>query len=355
MRLRFPAPWLPPAAILLESMFAAPSSSEPSWQALPNAPVVGTYGRLDDVWFLDERVGWTGLLGIVYRTVDGGSTWKASETSGLSAIRCIAFATASRGWIGSVVDSIALWETTDSGDTWRPVELPAPKPRGICSLSLVGTSVVYGSGAWYGTPTVIKSTDGGASWKSIDLSGMATGLVDCYFFSPDSGFVVGRVGTGWLTDWQARVLFTPDGGTTWETRYTGTHLQSLGWKISFPSRRVGYVSVESFDVTTPTHCLKTEDGGSTWTEVVLTSTGSLDMQGIGFVTEQMGWVGGLGQMRRTTDGGLHWVPVDWGEDVNRFRFLSPQLGYASGRTIYKYSEPSAVQPTTFTRVKRMWR
>jgi photosystem II stability/assembly factor-like uncharacterized protein len=356
MRFRVLAPALVPAAILLETLGVAPAPGEPSWQALPSSPVVGTYGRCDDVWFFNERIGWTGLLGTVYRTVDGGSTWKAFETSPrLSAIRCIAFTTASRGWIGSVVDSIALWATADSGTTWVPVELPAPKPRGICGLSLVGTSVVYGSGAWYGTPTLVKSTDGGASWKSIDLSGIATGLVDCHFFSPDSGFVVGRVGTGWLTDWRALVLFTPDGGTTWETRYTGTHLQSLCWKISFPSRRVGYISVESFDNATPTHCLKTVDGGNTWREVVLTPTGSIDMQGIGFVNEQVGWAGGGGGMFSTTDGGVTWVPVDWGMDVNRFRFLGPNLGFASGHTIYKYSEPNAVEPSTFTRVKRMWR
>src|SRR5262249_30409349 len=160
------APVLVPAAVLLETLVVSPALCEPSWKALPNAPVVATVGRCDDVWFFNERLGWTGLLGTVYRTVDGGSTSRALEPppGGLTAVRCIGCQPAARGWIGSVVDSIALWATADSGATWVPVELPAPKPRGICGLSLVGTSVIYGSGAWYGTPTVIKSTDGGTSW-----------------------------------------------------------------------------------------------------------------------------------------------------------------------------------------------
>jgi len=352
MRSRYTTTRLLLGAILLVVMYAGRSAAEPAWHALSRAPVADY--RLDDVWFLDERMGWTGLPGHVYRTVDGGSTWQAFAAP-VRGVRCIAFATAANGWIGSVVDSIALWATSDSGATWWSVDLPAPKPRGLCGLSVVGTSVVYGCGAWYGTPTLVKSLDGGSSWKSIDLSSVATGLVDCHFFSPDSGFVVGSVGTAWVTDWREVILFTADGGETWETRYTGKHLESWCWKISFPSRRVGYVSVESANPQTPTHCLKTEDGGRTWNEVRLSETGSFFMQGIGFVTEQQGWAGGTGALQWTSDGGLIWEDAAWGTRINRFRFLGPKLGYAAGRTIYKFSDPDAVPPLSFTGIKRKWR
>ena len=60
-------------------------------------------------------------------------------------------------------------------------------------------------------------------------------------------------------------------------------------------------------------------------------------------------------MFSTIDGGVTWVPVNWGEDVNRFRFLGPKLGFASGHTIYKYSDPTTVEPSSFTRLKRRYR
>ena len=335
------------------SALATAAAADPAWRALPNAPVAG---RFDDVCFLDERLGWTGFRNKVYRTVDGGASWRMLEAP-MGHIRCIAFTTPANGWIGSIVDSTVMFATTDSGLTWRPVEFPEPRPRGICALSVVNASVVYGSGSIVGNPTVVKTVDGGVSWTSIDLSAVATGLVDCNFFTPDSGFVVGRVGTGTRSTHRPIVLFTADGGTSWEPRYTSSDSGAWCWKISFPNRRIGFASVESYDRGgPPIHCLKTEDGGQTWRKVLLSSQSSLTMQGIGFATEMRGWAGGAGdQVQQTTDGGLTWSPAGWGDRVNRIRFLTPTLGFAAGATIYKYSDPTAIVPQSFTDIKRRWR
>jgi photosystem II stability/assembly factor-like uncharacterized protein len=169
-----------------------------------------------------------------------------------------------------------------------------------------------------------------------------SGLVDCFFWSPDSGLVVGRASDALVE----RILFTGDGGATWSIRYTGVRPDSWCWKISFPSRRVGYVSVETAGE--DTHCLKTTDRGETWFEVP--APGAYNMQGIGFATESLGWIA-HSRLLRTTDGGATWSPETIGTRINRIRFLRPELGYAAGATIYKYSTMTPVRPQSITQVK----
>jgi hypothetical protein len=92
--------------------------------------------------------------------------------------------------------------------------------------------------------------------------------------------------------------------------------------------------------------LKTTDGGLTWTEKDFLPT-SYDQEGIGFINENTGWLGGWGDddngpTYKTTDGGDSWILDDWSRNFNRFRFINDTVSYAVGRTVYKYSRDSTV-------------
>lgn len=88
--------------------------------------------------------------------------------------------------------------------------------------------------------------------------------------------------------------------------------------------------------------LKTVDGGVTWQEFDVPDNS--DIQGVGFVDENLGWVGGWELSSESTDGGISWTTVeDWGTLLNRFVRISPTLLYASGTTVYKWTcDPTAV-------------
>ena len=314
------------------------ADATPQWQALPAAP---TSIRMDDLHFLDASQGWviTGEGGI-HRTLDGGASWSQQLDDPLVYFRCIRFADSQHGWAGTLNSEALMYHTTNGGTDWTLVSnIPEPRPNALCGMWAASTQVIFGVGSYAGPARLIKSVDGGATWTSKDLAPLATSLVDIQFKSLTEGLAVGGVGS-FPDQSYSVVLRTTDGGATWQQRYVGPRVGEWGWKISFPTPSVGYVSLERFEG--PMFLLKTTDGGLTWTELPLPD---YNTQGIGFATPDIGWVGGAGNPTLgTVDGGATWTPTPWGDYLNRFQFLSPTLGYGSGVTVYKYAEPTVTVP-----------
>jgi photosystem II stability/assembly factor-like uncharacterized protein len=148
---------------------------------------------------------------------------------------------------------------------------------------------------------MIKTIDGGATWTSRDMEPLATALIDCHFFDVSNGLAVGGIGSFGFR--HGVILSTSDGGATWQTRYTSNRPGAEWcWKISFPTRTTGYVSIERQDNLAPRFVVKTTDGGMTWTEIPFVA--NYDEEGIGFVSTRVGWVGGwTGNTYETLDGG----------------------------------------------------
>lgn len=81
--------------------------------------------------------------------------------------------------------------------------------------------------------------------------------------------------------------------------------------------------------------------------------GNANLEGIGFLDENTGWVGGWGSTdfrkgfsSATSEGGQTWSDAnEVGRFLNRFRFFRDiPLGYASGKTVYKYSAEPIPRP-----------
>lgn len=323
------------------------SAQTPQWRTLNFAPNANG-ARHDGLWFVDDDTGWIcNLQGEVWKTKDGGYSW-TNQVQTLEAFRSIAFLDHQHGFLGSVFDVNLLFSTDDGGDSWKVVDnIPEPRPAGMCGLWAVNDSTVYGCGRYSGPPTVLKSDYAGATWESIDLSAQATTLIDCYFTSPDSGFVVGGIGA-FPDSTRAEVLWTGDGGDTWQVNWQGQARGEWGWKISFPTPEIGYVSLET-DANSLNRFLKTTDGGATWSVLSFGYGSNFLEQGIGFATPMLGWLGGgETEVRQTSNGGATWTSVDWGRRLDRVFMLRDDLGYAVGQAVYKYSSeavPTAAQPS----------
>ena len=325
--------------VILLALGASAVAAAPSWRPVTDSWL---WGRIDGMHFVSPSIGWIGTAGgSIHHTSDGGETWIEQYNDPYLYFRSLMFADTQKGWAGSLVSWRLLFQTTNGGDTWTEVwNIPEPRPSAICGLWVASSQVIYGVGSYAGPARVIKSGDGGATWASQDLAPLANTVIDVFFFNELEGFVVGGRGH-FPNDIYSVVLRTTDGGATWSERYLGTRQGEWGWKISFPHADTGYVSLERFNG--PMVVLKTVNRGLSWTELPFED---YNEQGVGFATPNTGWVGGSGNPTfGTTDGGLTWNLTPWGEEVDRFQFLSPALGYASGAAVYKYKEwPLAVEP-----------
>jgi hypothetical protein len=182
----------------------------------------------------------------------------------------------------------------------------------------------------------------------------ASVLIDCHFFDEIHGFVVGGKATEPTPTTRNKlkpvVLETTDGGSTWVNRLAGQEAEfpfgEWGWKIQFLDAAIGFVSLENFSAGA---ILTTTDGGRTWRRRrVNDAQSNANLEGIGFIDAKHGWVGGWGNAdfsggfsSSTNDGGESWQDAnDIGRFINRFRFLGNpvSVGYASGDTVYKYSD-----------------
>ncbi|MUG97828.1 hypothetical protein F7734_38175 [Scytonema sp. UIC 10036] len=339
-----------------------------------NAPIASS--RTDDIWFIDPLVGWAvNSNGQIIKTTDGGDTWKIQfQTPIVNGrpiyLRCVSFSTPLNGCVGTVSKEQRLYHTTDAGETWAIVEnLPENAPVKICGLSVVNESVIYASGT--NDPAdiparMMKTVDGGTTWTAWDMSEYATILIDNYFINPDRGWVVGGKADNSIPkpsrdDVIPVVLYTEDGGKTWVNQVADISssfpLGEWGWKIQFLNERVGFVSLENFNQGA---ILKTTDGGKTWTRLRINDPQeNANLEGVGFVDENLGWVGGWGDAKfqggfssETKDGGKNWQDANQiGQFINRFRFFGNPVtvGYASGKTVYKYS----TAPVTARQVERV--
>jgi photosystem II stability/assembly factor-like uncharacterized protein len=314
-------------------------------------------GKQDDIFFIDARTGWyVNGLGRIYKTTDGGDTWVLQFNKPGTFFRCIGFIDERRGFAGNigtdyfpnVTDTTPLYETRDGGETWTAVtNITGPTVKGLCAIYVLKIPFinagaldqkvhVFAAGRVGGPPFLLRSTDGGDTWISQDLSSATAMILDIVFFDEQNGLICGASDAA-VEKSHARIITTGDGGKTWTTRYESTRPYEVTWKTSFPTRKTGYVTVQSYNPdksVTQRYVAKSVDGGVTWSEVALANDFALREFGVGFLDEKTGWVGGSTTGYETRDGGTNWNAVNLGRAANKIRIVDGP-GYAIGVDVFK--------------------
>lgn len=318
------------------------------WQELPKGPKVTSGAKQDDIWFSSPKRGFavSGPLSAIFSTDDGGDTWTKVFSHKGTHFRSLAFTDDNHGFASnlgpidgtSITDATLLYETKDGGGAWAPVTaIAGPMPTGICNQTKIDATHLIAVGRVNGPCFLMSSSDAGASWTSISLDSKLSMLIDARFTTPKDGIVVGGTNDASM---KCTILHTGDGGATWETVFTSKTPASLCWKISFPTDAVGYVSVQDNGVG-PATFAKTIDGGKTWVEKPVGLKAAYSGIGIGFITENIGWISSENPKQetyRTSDGGETWeVDPALKSPINRFRFVDKATAYAIGGSVWKLS------------------
>ena len=329
------------------------------WQELAYAPVAPSeLKKHDDLYFRNDTTGWlVTRAGQIFRTSDGGTSWMEQLNDTTAYMRCVGFVDDYNGIVGNLkADSLgnALYRTNNAGITWEVVDSASYTgeiPKGMCGLFVLDSTTMFLCGRVFGPAFFVRTYDGGETWETFNMSDSVGMLIDVYFWDENHGIMIGGSDAN-RDSCHMLILYTDDSGDSWETVFLGDRTQEWGWKISFPTETIGYVSIQKkpYTAATTEYFLTTTDGGLTWFEFPFMFADTSEDEvysslAMGFITPTRGWMGSYVNDRptlMTEDGGVTWSEAGFGQNVNRIRFLHPWLGYATGRTVYKYVDSTAM-------------
>jgi len=330
-------------ALSLVVAVSSAAAATAGWVTLPTVPYT-LNNKQDAISFVSPEVGWYGNgTGRIYATRDGGLHWRQVWSRPGTYVRALEFLDERTGFMGNVgpgyfpdvTDTQPLYVTHDGGVHWTPVPAPSgPKVTGVCAIDVLrenGKVVAIRAGGRVGGPAALmESRDGGRTWTSRDMSRLTGMILDIRFVSRDVGFIAGATDSDEGRS-HAQMLKTTDGGRTWRTVYRSQRPVENTWKLAFPTPRVGYVTVLSYDPSPASRdrfVAKTVDGGETWTELRVARDKRLIEYGVNFLDARHGWVGGYPTGYETFDGGATWRPVPaMGVSVNKLRILPTAGGW----------------------------
>jgi photosystem II stability/assembly factor-like uncharacterized protein len=256
-------------------------------------------GRRDkpfSIHFVDKDSGWiVGDCGLVFKTRDRGESWQKVNMDPSYSLKDVMFI-GEHGW--TVGEEGLILHTTDGGNNWSIQK--SESETFLMRVFFLDKSKGFIVGS-YGT--VLRTDDGGSSWKTVSLDWMellpetfiehgifTLNLYDIFFIDKSKGWIVGDFGS---------VLYTSDGGDSWEMLRVGSFPHNFS--VYFKNNLEGFVTGQNGLF------LKTKDGGRKWEKVSLgTTKGLFNMD---FRGNYGAIVGFAGCLYISNDEGKTWNPV----------------------------------------------
>jgi len=315
-----------------------------SWTSIFN----GT-DYIKDVWFADAQNGFALSPYKIFRTTNGGASWDSWDANPDYILHRFNFMNALEGY--ATADPRTILRTFDGGITWQTYQLPYPN-LSFETAFFLNSNVAYLASAG---GRISKTTDGGLTWdnQTSGFSGIQQGID---FIDPQNGIFACTSGEIYYTRNGAlnirrakyselrnctgvkylrpnlalisadsgKVLRSTDGGVSWNTIQTST-LESFS-DIMAVDTNCAYVCGSNGAV------FKTLNGGLSWTNVSINTTTWL--QGVYFITRNIGLAVGGNQIYKTSNGGLSWALKNNGVDINTsfndVWMINADLAYAGG-------------------------
>ena len=243
------------------------------------------------------------------------SQWTVLPMNTNQQLMDVAFVTEQVGWV--VGRSSTILKTTDGGASW--ISQQAPINQDFISVFFIDANIGWVSGSLGG---IIKTTDGGNSWISQN-SGLDYQIESIFFTNENNGYAVVN---DWSWDRYGAILQTTDGGQNWIKKVEHTSYGLID--VYFIDEQKGYALGSNGLL------WSTNNGGQDWNYDFLSD---IWLYSVCFVNETIGWISGGGMsfdyIIKTTNGGLSWI-----QQRNSFSngllsgiaFIDENIGWACG-------------------------
>jgi photosystem II stability/assembly factor-like uncharacterized protein len=302
---------------------AAASSSAPQAKAIWEPMNYPDDVLLEDVFFVNQQVGWVagkGTGGFIMHTADDGKNWEmqvGDPHSNDAEINHMHFLDAVHGW---AVQGDQLIRTTD-GRTWQTIGPFAPN-NPLAEYRFISLQDGFEAAGYYSGSSIFATHDGGRSWKAVyqcattlQVNGLSRD-VSCFinditFPSAQIGYAVGGAFDG---SWAA-IVKTTDGGASWRVIFATTDLASVSTAF-FTDENNGVIRLHDKRV------FITADGGQSWQG----AAGSAEAT-IKFADPSVGWSCVLQYgpaCSYTVDGGKTWNSRSFNFPADMYGYSAPR-------------------------------
>ena len=287
--------------------------------SVPGTRSAGTGGNAEptDISFITDAIGFASTSqGKIFQTTDAGNTWKpVSDTT--RGVRGITFVDATNGY--AVGDASLFLKTTDGGATWTPKDVGGPAPLELRQIRCAGQNLCVV--ATQKGDVLVRTADGGDTFTLPTPS--TDPILTAAFASPTRLAAGGQSGATVVSD-DGGQNFAPVGG-----RLTGR----------FSRIRAGLIPGTAFAPGADGALAKTVDGGKTWTRTNVST--SQDVLDVAFPTADIGYALDVqGDLFRTSSGGQTWRGLDTGTTADPFAV------YATSGTTVMLIGPTGIRRST---------
>lgn len=230
--------------------------------------------------------------GGVWKTTDGGTTWKpvSDRFFKSSSVGALAVCAANPDVVyagmgetelrGNIMQGDGFYKTVDGGKTWSHIGLKDSQAIGRIRIHPANCDVVYAAvlGHPYGASAergVYKTNDGGKTWSRVLFKDERTGAVDLALDPSNPDVVYAAMWEASRTPWSlssggpgSGLYKSTDGGASWSdlTRSSGLPtgvIGKIGVSVSGADPKRVYAIVEAHDG----GVFRSDDAGATWSRV----------------------------------------------------------------------------------------
>lgn len=287
---------------------------------------------LNQIQFINNKIGFIAGNRVILKTVDGGDTWVKIRESTKINFTSIHFENENLGYAGGNDETYShLYKTTDGGLTWVEVSGGATNEGiRIVAIFTMGTNKVTYLENYYSNPIkgyVVSSIDGGVNWVSNSKSS-TSGLL-CGDLNSSGVLHIGGVAPFYNTSLFSYPFFSNGSN---EILNSVSDDKAIIYGIDMYGNNKGFAVGESGKY------FASSNGGANWTMRTISAYTKETLNAVKFKDDQNGFIAGTnGLFLVSTDGGFSWF-----KEITNYTGIYKSIAIKLDGTVFAVGEKGEI-------------